>query len=167
MLKINSLIVIVVTLFNISCGIYGYTSTNIPRLIPTISISNFANSADFFDPNIGLLIAETLQKSFQEDENYELIDKNADIIVKGTIIDYKIESSSLQSPNSTQINSLYVVVKINAKYKDYAERNINKKYKDFIEYDANSSFTEINDSLNLILSEKLADQIYYEMAVKW
>ncbi|MEN8119151.1 MAG: LPS assembly lipoprotein LptE [Bacteroidota bacterium] len=156
-----------ILVFTISCGTYSYTSTNIPILAPTISIPNFKNSADFFDPDIGFFLAEALQKRFQQDENVDLIEENADILVEGKIIDYQIKSTTLLSTNSTQTNSLSIIVKLKATILNEPERNINKKFTDFVEYNANQNFTNVNDSLNLILSEKLADRIYYEMAIKW
>ncbi len=158
------LILVLIVLILSSCGIYSYTSE---MRVNTISVSRIKNNIKAHSPTINFKITTVLKKKLSQQVDLELIDKDGDYHINGSISDYNIEPFSIGVKDKVYLNR--VTMEISVQLLDQIEnrKTTNKKITVFIDYNAKQNFGELQDSINNLLSKKAADEIYKEFFLRW
>jgi hypothetical protein len=164
-MKNTLLLNLIYLIFLSSCGIYGYTDSR--STTKTISVSRIQNTIKTHSPSINYEITSALEKKLSQQVDLKLIDKDADYQISGSITNYEIKPFSIGSRNEVYLNR--VTIEISVQLLDQLEnyKTTNKKVAVFADYNAKKNFGEIKDSINNLLSEKAADEIYNELFLRW
>jgi outer membrane lipopolysaccharide assembly protein LptE/RlpB len=110
----NTLFFLVVVFLFSSCGYHlsGYGSS-LPPNIRTIYIPVFKNSSS--EPNIQRDVTDAVRRAFTSDGRLKVADaKKADLLIRGTLTDYKLRAVAFNSEDSAEEYSVHIGVQITA-----------------------------------------------------
>lgn len=154
---------IILSLGLVGCGIYSYTSE---MRVNTISVSRIKNNIKTHSPTIDYEITSRLEDKFSKQYDLELVDKNGDYQISGSITSYSIEPFSIGANNVVYLNRVNMEISVQLFDRFENRTTTRKKIIVFSDYDSKWNFGKIKDSINNILTEKAAEEIYNELFLR-
>ena len=114
MINLRFLFITLAVILTAGCGYHlvGYGSS-LPAHIKTIAIPTFKNSS--IEPNIHRDATDSIRQAFISDGRLKLIDvKRADLIIKGTLINYQLQPVSFSAQDTVDEYIIRLGVQIEA-----------------------------------------------------
>ncbi len=164
--KIKLITLILFTLFLLKCGIYGYTSQCSFHETSTISVSKIKNNIKTHSPSIDYEITEKLQEKLSRQEDLELVKKDGFLQFSGSIVNYNIKPVYVGSNNEPSRNRVRITLNLSLLSQVENNKITNEIIAAFVDYNANLNFGQVKDSLNNILSIKVANEIYNKFFIR-
>jgi hypothetical protein len=158
------ILLVFVTALSCSCHLYRYTD-NYRR--PTVSVGNFENKVQIMSADINYNITEKIKDKVRKDPYLKFVTDSGTIQLEGSIKSYTIKPISIGPNQKALLNRVEILVDAKRISAHEHEQIMKKDLNAFVDYDANLNYGTIRDSINDLLTERMADQIYYEFFMRW
>lgn len=165
---IKILIVILITSFISSCGIYSFTGASIAPDVKTVQVDEFPNYADLINPALSQTFTQGLQDLFLNQTNLSLTTSNGDLQFEGEITEYRITPSANTSGSTASQNRLTIAVKVRFYNNKDEEQNFEKTFSHYEDFDANNQLVgSFEDELVNLILERIFENIFNEAVTNW
>lgn len=149
------------------CGIYSFTGVSISAEAKTISIGYFNNTAALNEPTLSQLFTDGLRDYFASQTSLDLIDRDGDLDIKGTIIDYNTRPMAITGNDKAALNRLTIRVKVTfINYFDEA-KDFETTFTQYADYDSSEDLLDVQDQLIAEITEALIEDIFNKAVVNW
>ena len=160
--------IIIASLLIYSCaGIpkYSFGEGEIPG--QTFSIESFTNVASLINPNLAIVMQNSLQEKFANESNLKYTDGIGDAIFKGIITIYSITPVQGTGAETVALNRLKIGIKVTYTNSVNDSQNFDETIEFFDDFESAKDFSSIEDDLMESISEKLIDEIYQRTMTEW
>ena len=162
MITLRFLFITLAAILTAGCGYHlvGYGSS-LPNHIKTIAIPTFKNSS--IEPNIHRDVTDSIRRAFISDGRLKLIDaRRADLIIKGTLIKYKLQPVSFSAQDTVDEYIVRLGVQIEAYDRIKKKLLFKEEFNSQWDYRVTSSVVDSESARNTALIRSyndLADQL--------
>lgn len=166
-IKILSVLFLGLCLGLSSCGVYSFSGAN-TGLASSVSVQFFENKADIIIPELSQEFTEALRQKFLTDTRLDVKNKDGDLDISGTIIEYRIRPSAISGANDlAEQNRLTLSVRV--KYIDKLEpkNNLEQKFSQFVDFPADQPLEALESGLKEELFEKILTDIFNATVNNW
>ena len=165
----NKLIPISLLLSSCCFGIYDFKGANIPPDVKNFSVEIFKNEAEVVNPQLAILMTESLKTKFQQQTSLGLVQSNGDYDFKSIITQYRVEPASLSPGQGTAQNKFTIAVNVDFKCLKHPEKHkkFPKTYSNFRNFDANVQFSSVETDLAKEIADNIIQQIFADVALDW
>lgn len=166
-MKTNSLLIVLMcfSLGFSACGFYSMSGINIEEE-KTVQIDYFPNKARIVAPVLSPVFTEKLQDKFVNESPLELVEKNADITLTGSIVGYTINPAASGGSDVAQLNRLTIEVMVNF-YNQVKDEKWNQRFSRFDDFNKDENLKDVEDELIESISQQLVDDIFNKSLVNW
>jgi len=161
------ILIILISIFLNSCGIYSFTGASIPTEANTISVDYFKNKAATVQPSLSQIFTERLKDMFLEQTNLSLIENDGDISFSGYISKYQIKPMAIKANETASQNRLTIDVKVTYNNSLDAENNFEHTFSRFLDYDSTQNISDIENTLIEEITNELAEDVFNKAFVNW
>ncbi len=164
---LNKIFYSIITLSLTSCALpqlsFKSGGSNTKELISeSVQVDYFANNTTVGGAFLGASFTESLRDIMQSQTKLDLVDKNGDVQITGSIKDYYISPVNIQAGSEVAAqNRLQMTVIINTYFSIQDSIGLSSTpFKAFIDYDSNTDFNSIEQELVENLNYQLTQDIY-------
>ncbi len=133
----------------------------------TFSVGDFPNNADLFQPNLSIILAESLRNLINQQTRLEMSRDEADLQFEGTIVGYVVEPLSAQGDGTVDQNRLTITVQVTYTNTLETAKSFERSFTQFANFDANANFSEVEESLITQICRQLSEDITNQALVNW
>ena len=160
--------VVVVALLATSCRMsYSFTGASISPNVHTVSILNFPNNASLVVPTLSRTITEALKDYFTSQTNLVLIERNGDLLLDGSIIQYSVVPVAIQGNETAAMNRLTIVLNVKFTNKKDPKQNWESSFSRYQDYSSSYNLSSVQDGLITGITNLLVQDIFNKAVVNW
>ena len=164
----NYIIITLAVLWTIafsSCGFYSLSGISIEEE-KTIQIDYFPNKARIVAPVLSPIFTEKLQDKFSNESPLELVDREADITITGSIVNYSVSPAASGGDDLAQLNRLTIGISVNY-YNRLKDEKWNQTFSQFEDFEQETNLKDVEDELIESISDLLVIEIFNKALVNW
>ncbi len=151
----------------IACtGGYSFTGGDVGNA-KTISVAQFPNYSELFQPNLSQNFTEALRDIFVQQTRLSLVPRDGDLQFEGEISDYKIDPINAQADATVAQNRLTVVVKVRFTNLTDNTKNFDQSFSRFRDFDASLNLADIEEDLIREINQELVENILNAAIANW
>lgn len=155
-------------LFNYSCSVnYSMTGASIAPEVKTISIRFFQKTAGLGPASLGQTFTESLKDKFVSQTNLNLVDRDADLTLEGSIPGYTIMPLAIQANETAALNRLSISVSVKFTNLNDEKQNFETTITRFADFESSLNITSIEDQLIREINEQIIDDIFNKTVINW
>lgn len=149
------------------CGMYSFTGVSISAEAKTISIAYFNNNARLNEPTLAQLFTDGLRDYFVSQTNLNLIDRDGDLEITGTITDYYTQPIAITGDEKAALNRLTIKVKVSfVNYFDES-KSYETTFTQHADYVSSLPLLDVQSQLIDEINEALIEDIFNKAVVNW
>lgn len=150
-----------------SCGVYSFTGASIPPEAKTISIDYFVNNAPLVEPTLSQSLTDALRDRFLSQTNLDLVNREGDLQIEGTITDYSTRPIAIQGNETAALNRLSVTVKVRYTNTIDPAKDYETSFTRFADYPSSDDLSAVKDELIAEINDALVEDIFNKAVVNW
>ena len=147
-------------------GGYGFTGGDVGDA-QTISVANFPNYAELFQPNLSLTLTETIRDIWVQQTRLELVPRDGDLQLEGEIVEYQVNPVNAQADATIAQNRLTISVQVRFTNTLDETKNYNQKFTRYREFDATQNLADVEEQLIAEINQELAENILNAAIANW
>jgi len=147
-------------------GGYSFTGGNIGDA-KTVSIANFPNYAELFQPNLSLTFSESLRNIFVQQTRLTLVTFEGDLHFEGEILKYFIDPINAQADAQVAQNRLTIVVSVRFSNKTDETKDFEKSFSRFADFPGNTNLIDVEEALIQQINTQLSEDILNAAIANW
>lgn len=159
---------LIVLVSSCTIGKSGYTFTGADiGAAETISIQKFPNYAPLAGPTLSQNFTEALRDKFISQTNLNLVGKNGDLRIEGTITGYDVRPMAIQGNETAALNRLTITISV--KYTNTLEekKSFETSFSRFAEFQSTVSLSTVQEQLETEVTEQLVQDIFNKSVINW
>jgi hypothetical protein len=162
----------IMIVFFTGCKInYSFTGASVSPESKTISILDFPNMAPLVNPLLSNVFTEALRDIFLSRTSLQLIERNGDLNIEGTIIGYNTRPMNIKAGNSNgdvaAQNRLTIKVKVKFTNKQDPKANFETTFTRYSDYSSDRNLQDVEDALVDEIVSQLISDIFNKAVVNW
>ena len=162
----KTILLFLIALVSSSCRMsYSFTGASIPIEAKTISIDYFPNQASLVVPSLSQTLTEALRNRFITQTPLQLIRRNGDLNIEGSIISYITQPVAIQGTEQAALNRLTISVRVKFTNKFDEKQNFEQTFTRFEDYPFTANLNAVQDNLIQLIVEALVDDIFNKAVV--
>ena len=166
------ILIIIFSLFVISCGIYSFTGSSIPVGVETFQVDYFENTAggrpgSTIEPGLDRDFTIALQDLIVNQTSLNLVNQGGDIIYSGEIVDFSVTPMAATAEIKAAQNRLTMAVMVNYENILNEEDNIKKRFSFYYDFPGNLQVYDIKDAALEEIFQRIIQDIFNETLAKW
>jgi len=150
-----------------SCGIYSFTGTSIQPDVKTITIPYVEYTALRVNPSLSNDLTEALKDKFRKLTSLEEVDVDGDLELVCTVTGYDVKATAVTANEMASQNRLTVSVKVEFSNKKYPEDDVSNSFSAYEDFDATMSLDAVESGLCETIVEKLVEDIFNATVAQW
>lgn len=162
-----TLMMIIVTVFISSCGIYSFTGASIHPDAKTVSVEFFKNDAPIFNPTLSQEFTEMLQDKLSSQTTLDLVEGKGHLHFKGRITDYNVTPMALKVGETAAQNRLTITVKVEFANEMQDTYDFNQSFTRYFDYPSEQILSDAEPEIVPQILELLTDDIFQKAVVNW
>ncbi len=91
---------------------YSFTGASIPPDVKTITIKYFPNNASLVVTSLSQKLTDGLRDKFTSETNLVIINDGGDLVLEGSITDYKTSPVAIQGNDQAALNRLTITIDV-------------------------------------------------------
>lgn len=148
------------------CGVYSLSGASIQG--KTINVPNFENKAANVIPSLANDLSNQIRDRILSQTGLTAINSDeADYMLKGTITNYQVRVSGVQSNTAASQNRLVISVSVEFVNRLNEEDNFTNTFSRFADFSANQPLQSVENRLIEEIGKELADDIFNRAFVNW
>jgi hypothetical protein len=151
-----------------SCSMkYSFTGASIPPDVKTISIKYFPNNASLVVTSLSQKLTDGLRDKFTSETNLVIINDGGDLVLEGSITDYKTSPVAIQGNDQAALNRLTITIDVI--YTNTVDENLSfdSKFSRYADYSSSQNLTEVQESLIEEINQMLIEDVFNKAVVNW
>ncbi len=163
----NLLMILIMSMFFASCGIYTFSGASIPAEAKTVSVQYFPNNAQLVNPLLSNTITNTLNDMFVNQTTLQSVAQNGDLALEGEITGYKTSPIAITGNQTAAMNRLTVTVNVRFTNKYDESKNFEQSFSQYQDYPSGQDLNAVQDVLVEQIVEDLCQDIFNKAVVNW
>ena len=153
----------------ISCKInYSFTGGNIDYTkIKTISILYFPNNAPIVQSSLSQEFTEALRDKFNNQTKLNLVSKNGDLNLEGSITGYSTQPVAIQGNETAALNRLTITVSVKFTNSHDDKQNFEQTFSRYADFQSSQNLSSVEDGLIKEINNALVEDIFNKSVVNW
>jgi len=146
---------------------YSFTGASIPAEVKTINIKYFPNNASLVNPTLSQQITDALRDKFIAETPLILVNEGGDLILEGSITDYRTQPVAIQGDDQAALNRLTItldVVYVNT-FDD--EMSFDKQFSRYSDYSSELNLADVQEQLIEEINDMLVVDIFNKAVINW
>ena len=162
------------SIFLNSCYSFSGSSLDVEK---TFQVNEFPNNAALVNPTLSQQFSTDLQNRFAQRSGLKGTKENPDILIEGEITDYYFAPTTISSGTTSssagtiQQAQTKLVIGIRVVYENRTvenkEKSFTRNYTDEATFNSSLSQSEIENSQVKVVTERLINKIFNDIAVNW
>ncbi|MCX2679978.1 LptE family protein [Galbibacter sp. EGI 63066] len=148
-----------------ACGPYSFTGVN--TTAESFQVNFFQNNAPIVEPGLDYDFTNALQDLIQNQTNLQLVNRNADLIYEGEIVNYAVSPMSATADQRAAQNRLTIGVNVRFFNADKPEEDFEKRFTFFYDYPAGSQLLTVKQAAHDEIFERITQDIFNETLANW
>ncbi len=162
------ILVVLGVLFQSACRVnYSMTGASIAPEVKTISIRFFQKTAGLGPASLGQTFTESLKDKFVSQTNLNLIDRDADLTLEGSIPGYTIIPLAIQANETAALNRLSISVAVKFTNLKDEKQNFETTLTRFADFESTLNISSIEDQLIKEITDQIIDDIFNKTVINW
>ncbi|MDD5571634.1 MAG: LptE family protein [Bacteroidales bacterium] len=166
-MKFKNLILIFISALLSSCGVYSFKGASISKDIKTISIQYFPNYAPLIQPTLSAAFTEALQSRFTSQSRLDIVDKNGDLNIEGSIIGYSVAPIAIQSNETAAMSRLTITVSVKFTNKKDSKQDFESTFTRYADFSSTDNLSSVEENLIKQINDLLTEDIFNKALVNW
>jgi hypothetical protein len=151
-----------------SCRVsYSFTGASISPNVKTVSISYLQNNANLVVPTLSRTITDALRNYFTSQTNLNLVDRNGDLNLDGSIIQYVVIPVAIQGNETAALNRLTISLSIKFMNKTDPKQNWESTFSRYRDYSSSLNLSSVQDGLIKEITGELVQDVFNKAVVNW
>lgn len=146
---------------------YSFQTVSVKPNVKTITIAKMENTASVIVPSLAQEFTERVRDQFINQSSLQLAERNGDLELIGTIIQYNISPLTLQGNDKAAQNRMTISVKVKFTNKKYPDESWDNTFTNFVDFPAETSLVQAESTLLKELTDKLAIDIFNKALSSW
>ncbi len=118
-------------------------------------------------PSLSQTLTEALRNRFITQTPLQLIRRNGDLNIEGSIISYITQPVAIQGTEQAALNRLTISVRVKFTNKFDEKQNFEQTFTRFEDYPFTANLNAVQDNLIQLIVEALVDDIFNKAVVNW
>lgn len=159
---------IILLLFQACRMSYSFTGASISPNVKTVAIPRLVNSAPFVVPTLAGTLTNSLQDYFTSQTNLDVVDRNGDLNVEGSITNYAVQPVAIQGNETAAMSRLTITVNIKFTNKTNEKQNWETSFSRYLDFPSVPGLTPANQDVIIAgITEQLVQDIFNKSVVNW
>ncbi len=150
-----------------ACGVYSFTGVSLSAEAKTVSVDYFNNTAALNEPTLSQIFTDGLRDYFASQTSLDLIDRDGDLDLKGTIVDYNTRPMAITGDDKAALNRLTIRVKVSFVNFFDDTKNYETTFTQHADYDSSLDLLDVQDQLISEITDALIEDIFNKAVVNW
>ncbi len=146
---------------------YSFVGGTLDPKIQTVTINYFPNNAEIVQPTLSQTFTETLRNRFASQTRLNVVDKNGDIIIEGTITNYNTQPVAIQGNETAALNRLTITVNVKFTNNINNFQNFESSFSRYEDYESSLNLSSVENTLIQQICESLVEDIFNRIVVNW
>jgi len=161
-------LLIIITLSACTIGKAGYTFTGADTgNAKTISIAVFPSYAPLAQPTLSQRFTEKLRDKFISQTNLNLVDKNADLRIEGSITGYDTRPVAIQGNETAALNRLTITISVTYTNTLDDSKSFETTFSRFADFESSVSLSVVQDQLEDDINTQLVQDVFDKSVINW
>lgn len=151
-----------------SCKVnYSFTGASIAPDVKTISVRFFQKTAALGPASLGQTFTEALKDKFVSQTNLSLTERDADMILEGSINGYTVSPQAIQANETAARNRLSISVDVKFTNLKDEKQNFETTFSRYADFESSLNIAVVEDQLIKEINEQLVDDIFNRAVINW
>jgi len=146
---------------------YSFTGASISANVKTVSIPMFPNNAPLVVPTLSRTMTNALRDYFTSQTNLNLVERNGDLNVEGTITGYGVQPVAIQGNETAAMNRLTITVSVKFTNKTDEKQDWEFPFSRYLDYPSSVNLSSAQDGLIVGITDQLVMDIFNKAVVNW
>jgi hypothetical protein len=162
------LLMIIPFLFQACRVSYSFTGASISPNVKTVAIPRLVNSAPFVVPTLAGTLTNALQDYFTSQTNLDIVDRNGDLNLEGTITSYAVQPVAIQGNETAAMSRLTITVSVKFSNKTNEKQDWETSFSRYLDFPSTPGLTPANQETIIAgITEQLVQDIFNKAVVNW
>jgi hypothetical protein len=146
---------------------YSFSGASIPAEVETINVKFFPNNAPLVEPTLSQTLTDALREKFVNETNLVLVNEGGDLILEGSITDYKTQPVAIQGDDQAALNRLTITVDVVYTNTYEEDLSFDTQFQRFSDYSSDQNLSEVQDQLIEEINRMLVEDIFNKAVINW
>jgi hypothetical protein len=164
----SAVLLLAVLLFPSGCRVsYSFTGASIAPDVKTVSIPYFDNRAPLVVPTMSRTVTDGLRDYFTSQTNLDVVDRNGDLHVEGSITTYAVQPVAIQGNETAAMNRMTIGLSVKFTNKKDEKQNWESTFSRYVDYGATIPLSSVQEGLIKEITDQLVQDIFNKAVVNW
>jgi hypothetical protein len=147
---------------------YSFTGASISPDIKTIAIDYFPNKASIVVPTLSRDLTEALRDYFTSQTSLQLVQRNGDLVLEGTITGYDAgKPVAIQGNETAALNRMTITVAVKFTNRKDVKQNYEQSFSRYLDYSSSQPLSAVQNQLIEEINKQLVQDIFNKSVVNW
>lgn len=146
---------------------YSFTGASIPPEVKTINIKFFPNNASLVEPTLSQKITDALRDKFQNETSLILVNDAGDLVLEGSITQYRTTPVAIQSDDQAALNRLTITLDVVYTNTFDDKMSFDSQFSRFSDYSSDLNLSDVQDQLIEEINRMLSEDIFNKAVINW
>jgi hypothetical protein len=147
---------------------YSFTGASISPNVKTVAIPRLVNSASFVVPTLARTITDALRDYFTSQTNLDVVDRNGDLNLEGSITNYAVQPVAIQGNETAAMSRLTITVSVSFSNKTDEKQKWETSFSRYLDFPSVPGLTPANQETIIAgITEQLVQDIFNKAVVNW
>jgi hypothetical protein len=146
---------------------YSFTGASIPPDVQTIYIGHFVNNASLVEPTLSQRLTDAFKDKFSSETNLVLVNAEGDLILEGSIRDFRTQPVAIQTDDQAALNRLTITIEVSYENTVDEKMNFQSTFSRYADYSSSQSLTAVQEALIEEINTMLVEDVFNRAVVNW
>ncbi|MFY8034023.1 MAG: LPS assembly lipoprotein LptE [Flexibacteraceae bacterium] len=167
LLKINILLIFLISICLSGCGIYSFTGSALSPDIKTISIETFPDRSNGGPSYISQVFTDKAREYFQSNSKLAILQSNGDLQITGYISGYTLSPVAPTGNNVAAKTRLTITVKVKYQNTKNEEDDFEQDFSFFSDFDQTQTLSAVERGKIEEISDQILLDIFNKTVANW
>ena len=146
---------------------YSMTGASVAPDIKTFSVKYFQNNAPLVNPSLSQLFSEKLKEKIISQTSLSHTDRQADLVLEGSITGYAAQPIAIQSNETAALNRLTITINVKFTNTKNEKQNFESSFSRYADYDSHQNLSSVEQQLSATITDQIVDDIFNKVFINW
>ena len=146
---------------------YSFTGASIPPEVKTINIKFFPNNATLVEPTLSQKVTDALRDKFVNETSLVLVNEGGDLIMEGSITQYRTTPVSIQGDDQAALNRLTITLDVVYTNSFDEKMSFDTQFSRFADYSSDLNLADVEDALIEEINTMLVQDVFNKAVINW
>ena len=146
---------------------YSFTGASVSPDIKTFSVKYFQNNAPLVNPSLSQMFSEKLKEKIISQTSLSHTDRQADLVLEGSITGYSTQPIAIQSNETAALNRLTITISVKFTNIKNEKQNFESSFSRYADYDSHQNLSSVEQQLSETITNQIVDDIFNKVFINW